>query len=126
MKMFFFLFPTALVAEGFTEPGQELKDAARVQSEVDNSSHNGALVLCNPGALRTPESESQTPGRQGTIGQLTEGTCSSQFGSDRTAFKANDNMEHLGTHGTHTIGQCYFYLMFQKWNVFCSHQHDLN
>ncbi|GAA6235291.1 zinc/cadmium resistance protein-like [Lates japonicus] len=46
---------------GLAEPGQVLDDVSHVQSAVDNSLHNGTLVLCNPGTSSFPDTDSQTP-----------------------------------------------------------------
>ncbi|XP_049888904.1 uncharacterized protein LOC126382847 [Epinephelus moara] len=46
---------------GQAEPGRVLDDVSCVQSAVDESLHNGALVLCNPGTVSVPDADSQTP-----------------------------------------------------------------
>lgn len=50
--------------ENQTEPRQVLDDVSQVQSAVDDVLHNGALVLCNPGASTIPETDSQAPEQQ--------------------------------------------------------------
>lgn len=50
--------------KGLAEPGRVLDDVSQVQSAVDDSFHNGALVLCNPGTSSIPDTDSQTPRRQ--------------------------------------------------------------
>lgn len=39
-------------------------DASQAQSVVDNLHHNGALVLCNPGASNVPDSDSKSSEQQ--------------------------------------------------------------
>ncbi|XP_050934866.1 uncharacterized protein LOC108889245 isoform X6 [Lates calcarifer] len=46
---------------GLAEPGQVQDDVSHVQSAVDDSLHNGTLVLCNPGTSSFPDTDSQTP-----------------------------------------------------------------
>ncbi|XP_068441925.1 proton-coupled zinc antiporter SLC30A1 isoform X2 [Clinocottus analis] len=50
--------------KGQAEPGRVLDDVSHVQSAVDNSLHNGALVLCNPGTSSIPDTASQTTRQQ--------------------------------------------------------------
>ncbi|XP_044059963.1 zinc transporter 1 [Siniperca chuatsi] len=50
--------------KGQAESGRVLDDVSRVQSAVDNSLHNGALVLCNPGTSSVPDTDPQTPQQQ--------------------------------------------------------------
>ncbi|KAM7399310.1 hypothetical protein PAMP_018591 [Pampus punctatissimus] len=55
----------AMTEEGSqTEPRQVLDDISQVQPAVDNSLHNGTLVLCNPGACSISDSISQAPEQQ--------------------------------------------------------------
>ncbi|XP_051252862.1 zinc transporter 1 [Dicentrarchus labrax] len=49
------------------EPGRVLYDVSRVQSAVDDSLHNGAFVLCNPGTSSIPDADSQTPEPQAVV-----------------------------------------------------------
>ncbi|XP_053177271.1 zinc transporter 10 isoform X1 [Scomber japonicus] len=46
------------------EPRQVLDDVSQVRSAVDDSFHNGALVLCNPGASTIPDTDPQFPEQQ--------------------------------------------------------------
>ncbi|XP_078099750.1 proton-coupled zinc antiporter SLC30A1 [Sander vitreus] len=46
--------------KGQAEPGRVLDDVSHVQSAMDDSLHNGALVLCNPGTSSVPDTDSQT------------------------------------------------------------------
>ncbi|XP_070684675.1 LOW QUALITY PROTEIN: proton-coupled zinc antiporter SLC30A1 [Pempheris klunzingeri] len=46
-------------AKGRAGPGRVLGDVS--QSAVDDTFHNGALVLCNPGTSSIPDSDSQPP-----------------------------------------------------------------
>ncbi|KAM7413117.1 hypothetical protein PAMA_020484 [Pampus argenteus] len=46
---------------GQTEPRQDLGDISQVRPAVDNSFHNGTLVLCNPEACSIPDSISPAP-----------------------------------------------------------------
>ncbi|KAI3354255.1 hypothetical protein L3Q82_018786, partial [Scortum barcoo] len=48
-------------AKGQAEPGRVLDDVTQVQSSMDDSLHDAALVLCNPGTSSIPEKDSQTP-----------------------------------------------------------------
>lgn len=57
--------PTALAEEeNQGEPRQVLDDVSQVRSAVDDSFHNGALVLCNPGASNIPDTDPQFPEQQ--------------------------------------------------------------
>lgn len=51
-------------AKGQTELGRVLYDVSQVQSAVEDSLHNGALVLCNPGASTITDTDSQAPESQ--------------------------------------------------------------
>ncbi|XP_062275539.1 uncharacterized protein LOC133980761 isoform X2 [Scomber scombrus] len=50
--------------ENQAEPIQVLDDVNQVRSAVDDSFHNGALVLCNPGASTIPDTDPQFPEQQ--------------------------------------------------------------
>ncbi|XP_070762127.1 proton-coupled zinc antiporter SLC30A1 [Enoplosus armatus] len=50
--------------KGQAEPGRVLDDVSRVLSAMDDSVHNGALVLCNPGTSSIPDTDSQIPQAQ--------------------------------------------------------------
>ncbi|XP_075956973.1 calcium/manganese antiporter SLC30A10 isoform X2 [Anarhichas minor] len=50
--------------KGQAEPGRVLEDVSYVQSAMDNSLHNGALVFCNPGTSSVPDADSQTAQQQ--------------------------------------------------------------
>ncbi|XP_035536178.1 zinc transporter 1 [Morone saxatilis] len=53
--------------KGQAEPGRVLYDVRRVQSAVNDSLHNGALVLCNPGTSSIPDADTQTPEPQAEV-----------------------------------------------------------
>ncbi|XP_074496706.1 proton-coupled zinc antiporter SLC30A1 [Sebastes fasciatus] len=50
--------------KGQAEPGRVLGDVSHVQSAVDGSLHNGALVFCNPGTSSVPDTDSQNAQQQ--------------------------------------------------------------
>lgn len=54
-------------SKGQAEPGRVLYDVSLVQSAVDDSLHNGALVLCNPGTSIIPDNDSQIPEPQAQV-----------------------------------------------------------
>lgn len=48
-------------AKGQAQPGRVLYDVNQVQSATDDSFHNGALVLCNPGTASLTDIDFQVP-----------------------------------------------------------------
>ncbi len=67
---FFCLTPTVLAEEeckGQAELGRVLYDVSQVQPAADDSLHNGAFVLCNPGTSSIPDIDSQTSKPQARV-----------------------------------------------------------
>ncbi|XP_034405070.1 zinc transporter 1 [Cyclopterus lumpus] len=100
--------------KGRPEPWRVLDDVRHVQSVVDHSLHNGALVLCNPGTSSVPDTDSQTARQQpfllraaaqrdsrdseagGRVAELKVCQCESRSVDTTEASKDDACMGHLG------------------------------
>ncbi|XP_041669970.1 zinc transporter 1 [Cheilinus undulatus] len=91
-------------AEGWADPERVLNDVCQIQSAVDDSLHNGALVLSNPGTSSSvPDTDCQTPQPHSGVQDPQDSrncedvTCGT--GLSHTDDGAEISEENMGHHG---------------------------